>query len=295
MGTIKQQLRIGIIGMGYVGKAVFSAFSTNGVSEIVTVDPKCSDQISDTHTPIAITFDRLSTKLHNFNQLISCDCIFVCIPATTQTDPLSQEMVAMFEIANGLRLLNYTGVVIIKSTLPLSFTDIVCNTVFRDLKYAVNPEFLTEARAYHDFLDPSQIVIGVQAEDQDTYDFVMNLYNNYSYVKRRWYIRLLPFEAVAYKIFINVALATKVSMINEMRTLFSLYSNMDWNDFANKLRQDPRFGLTHIYSPGPDGSVGYGGKCLPGSVATFVQFAKEHALQTPTIAGAAATNKAIRK
>ena len=133
---------IGIIGLGYVGKAVSQAF-------------RCRQIISDPR--------------YNNNQVIdvtqaSPEAIFVCVP-TPENDQFS----ILLNVLDQIQSTDYTGVVVVKSTvLPeyIKDRDVVCN-----------PEFLTQRTASQDFIKPHVMVIG---GDREPANKLLQLYKAYT-------------------------------------------------------------------------------------------------------------------
>ncbi len=260
--------KIGIIGQGFVGTAVGAGFSRPGV-DILYVDPAKSHSAT-------------------YEDIIDAGCVFVCVPTEcNNSGGTTFDSSTVESVLGELLVRNYAGVVIIKSTLPLSFIPRLAE--FTKLRIIINPEFLTERNAVRDFVDASQIVIG--AADPTLYEYSRQLYQQ-SYVRKQWMIQVTHAEAIAYKLFMNVYLATKVSLMNEFRDIFQQVSERDWNDFTHYLKYDPRFGRTHTQAPGPDGQLGYGGKCLPASVNSIIEYATN--LHIPTIRGGNSKNRFVR-
>ena len=90
-------LTLGIIGHGFVGKAMHKAFEYN--ADVIIVDPKESD----------MTVERLVNH--------EPDAIFVCLPAPTLDDG-SVDATLIYEIFAQLSAKRYKGLVVVKSTLP---------------------------------------------------------------------------------------------------------------------------------------------------------------------------------
>ena len=264
---MNSSIKLGIIGLGYVGLAVSRGFGASHIEQKL--------------------FD-LKLPGTSIDTVVDTDYVFVCLPS--EADGAISPMLVE-EALEQLAARNYRGVVIIKTTLPLEYGDRLVHWSEK-LRIAVNPEFLRQASADRDFIDSTQVVIGTY--DLETYNSVAELYE-YSYLRKRWKINLTPVEAIAYKLFLNVYLASKVSLFNEFAQIFATVSLKDWNEFAHHLAQDPRVGYSHIYSPGPDGQMGFGGKCLPACIDSVIQYCEDQDLTPFTITGAAIQNAVIRE
>ena len=56
-----------------------------------------------------------------------------------------------------------------------------------------------------------------------------------------------------------------------------------------------RIGHSHLSVPGPDGKLGYGGKCFPKDVNALIDFSQKLGVKLNTIVGGWNTNLEIRK
>lgn len=120
---------IGIVGLGYVGKAVSEAF-------------RCRQIISDPR--------------YNNNQIIdvvqaSPEAIFVCVPT-----PEGDQFNTLLDVLDQIQSTDYTGVVVVKSTVLPEYV--------KDRNVVCNPEFLTQRTASQDFVNPHVMVIGGEHE-----------------------------------------------------------------------------------------------------------------------------------
>jgi UDP-glucose 6-dehydrogenase len=131
-------LKLGIIGAGFVGGSVIEGFDTDTVDQFV-VDPLYNDNTID--------------------DLVKYDppLLFVCVP-TPETESGDVDVSIARQTLSDLADRNYKGIVVIKSTItPKHLTqmkkDFAVNLVY-------NPEFLTEANAHQDFINPNMQVLG---------------------------------------------------------------------------------------------------------------------------------------
>ena len=127
--------KIGIIGLGFVGGAIKSAFE-GGMVEIVTVD---------------IDPSRANGT---FEDLMSCEGIFVCVPS-----PMNKDMSCDTSILESVleKLESYEGVIISKTTAPPGKYEELNK---RYINLVHNPEFLTAANAQLDYARQQFAIIG---------------------------------------------------------------------------------------------------------------------------------------
>lgn len=257
-----QTLSLGIIGKGFVGGAVSNGFDTKNVEQYV-VDPRFSN----------MTIEDLVES--------NPEVTFICLPTPTRTEDSvdgvkgSVDADLIKQALQRLETLQYDGVVVIKSTVAPSVLEAFVNT-FTQLNIVYNPEFLTEANANNDFINPPFQIFG---GDWDTCTKVEQMYLKYSTVKPVPTFKLDIKAASFLKYTINSWLATKVVFFNELRQLYDTYDmGTSWQEFIGVLSHEPRVGPSHMNVPGPDGSFGFGGNCFPKDTKAFVEESRDFSM-----------------
>jgi len=245
------KLRLGIIGAGFVGGSVIEGFDTDTVNQFV-VDPKYNDNTIDD----LVKFDP--------------PLLFVCVP-TPDTESGDVDVSVVRQVCSDLYDRKYKGVVVIKSTItPKHLTKIKKDF---SLNLVYNPEFLTEANAHADFINPNMQVLGGSWKYCDK---VEKAYARHSKVKTVPTFKVDIITASLIKYTINSWLATKVIFMNDLHNLFTQSgSNSSWEQFTEILQTDPRIGKTHMQVPGPDGSFGFGGHCFPKDTKALLHYANK--------------------
>lgn len=236
-------MKVGIIGLGFVGGAVKNAYDLAGI-EVVCVDP-------------------LKGYTATFDDLESCDGVFVCVPSPTRDDGACDT--SILESVMG-KLANYKGVIISKVTAPPNLY-VELNNRYPNLVHA--PEFLTAANANEDYLNGKFAIIGGK------YPHTMAAYDIILYGQK--YIKDTRFtgigEASLIKYTINSFLSVKVSFMNELYRLVQA-AGFNWSDIRESLPFDPRQGTSHFDVPGPDGKFGFGGACFPKDTSALLKYAE---------------------
>ena len=244
-------LKLGIIGAGFVGGSVIEGFDTDTVDQFV-VDPLFNDNTID--------------------DLVKYDppLLFVCVPTPKGVGDTGDVDVSIVrQVCSDLYNRNYKGIVVIKSTItPKHLTKLKKDF---GLNLVYNPEFLTEANAHQDFINPNMQVLGGSWKHCDK---VEKAYSRHSKVKTVPTFKVDLITASMIKYTINSWLATKVTFFNELYDLHEASgSNSSWEQFTEILQTDPRMGKTHMKVPGPDGKFGFGGHCFPKDTEAFLHYA----------------------
>lgn len=252
----EQRFKLGIVGFGFVGKAVDYIFSTDMTDKFV-VDPKYND--------------------NTLNDL--CDwqpqCVFICLPTPSKDDG-SIDSKNIDEAV--MRLVNQTDAfIVIKSTVT---PDIIDRLSRIDGRIVYEPEFLTEANAKMDMLHARFRIVGVQ--QQEASQHLEGLYNYFSIADPAQMIPMSPVEASFYKYAMNNFLAMKISFLNQLKSVMDEYGG-SYNQLSRTLGADGRMGHSHMKIPGPDGKEGFGGACFPKDLSAFINFVERKTSVDPTL------------
>lgn len=264
-------LRLGVIGSGFVGGAVINGFNLPNV-EMWVVDPK------KTTTTIQQMVEE-GTHL-----------TFICVPTPESADG-SVDVSIVDNVLSELDKLAYDGIVIIKSTITPDHLQRFVKDY--DLKIVYNPEFLTEANAWNDFINPPMQILGGTWEDCEV---VERAYVKFSRVKIVPTFKTDIVSASLLKYTINSWLATKVTFMNELYQLHKASgAETSWEQFVDMLQRDKRVGESHLRVPGPDGKFGFGGHCFPKDTAGLLSYADKNNIDLSVLNKAVETNARIRK
>jgi UDPglucose 6-dehydrogenase/GDP-mannose 6-dehydrogenase len=147
-----------------------------------------------------------------------------------------------------------------------------------DFGVGMNPEFLSEGEAVHDFMFPDRIVLG--GNDGRTLDALEKLYLPFAAAPR---IRTNTRTAEFIKYASNALLANLISFSNEIANLCSALGGIDAMDVMRGVHLSQYFaardteGLPPILSFLRAG-CGFGGSCLPKDVKALIAHGKKAGL-----------------
>ena len=255
--------KIAVAGIGYVGLSLGVLLSQNNDVTLTDIIVEKIELVNARRCPFHDSL--ISDYLINKNLRISAtyseedaykDKDIVIIATPTDFDPTTNSfnvdnVVAVLDMVNKV---NKTALVVIKSTIPISFTDEM-KELFPKLNIIFSPEFSREGLALYDNLYPSRIIIGCHKVTKRVERFAQLLENGALNMNKALFMS--PSEAEAVKLFSNAYLAMRVAFFNE---LDSYAKNKDLNtaNIIKGMSRDERIG---DYYNNP--SFGYGGYCLP--------------------------------
>ena len=239
-------MRVGIIGYGYVGKAI--AYCYEG-DDVVIRDPKLLNSA-------------------DFSEFNNCDAVFVCVPSPSQKDG-SCDTSILEQTIHDLLFVTVTRQIpiICKTTAPPSVYQRLLNQ-YPNIVHV--PEFLTAANHIEDYVNTEYVVIGGNKEWCTRAAEILR----YHLGTTNEVIKIVDIKTAAlYKYMMNSYLATKVTFMNEFYKLAQV-DGIDWNKIKEVASYDDRIGMTHMDVPGSDGNYGWGGACFPKDVSAIISEAK---------------------
>ncbi|MCY0851016.1 UDP-glucose dehydrogenase family protein [Sulfuracidifex metallicus] len=267
-------MKIGIIGLGYVGLVTSAVLADQGHLVVgVDVDSKRVEGLSCGRNPIyepgldellAKNKDRLQFTT-DYAKLSDVDVAFISVSTPTVNGEIYLEYV-MSASKSLAKVLSKDTLIVMKSTVLPGTSRKVREITGREV--VSNPEFLKEGSAIKDSINPDRVVIGSYTKEAG--DVVESIWK----FTGAPIVRTTPEEAEMIKYAANSFLAMKVSFINEMANLCERIPNCDVNKIAEGIGLDKRIS-PHFLKAG----LGWGGSCFPKDTLAISTFARS--LGTP--------------
>jgi GDP-mannose 6-dehydrogenase len=298
-------MRIAVFGLGYVGCVSAASFAGDG-HEVVGVDvnPDKVNTLNEGRSPIvekgleqliADTVSRGALRaMASPADAVKCSEVsLLCVGTPSRRNgslDLSHLTRVCEEIGDALRETADYHVVVVRSTvLPGTVFNVVVPTIEarsgkkhgKSFGVAVNPEFLREGTALHDFRNPPLTLIGIEhAADGAA---IVRLYDKVDAPLVTTTVRTA--EMIKYAS--NTWHALKVSFANEIGNLCKRL-DIDSHEVMDIFCRDTKLNLGSYYmKPG----FAFGGSCLPKDVRALQYRAKEVDLELPVIQSILGSNQ----
>ena len=235
-------MKIGVIGYGYVGKAMYKYLSTH--YNVIYYDPFVEGSCSK-------------------DEINKCKYAFVCVN-TPSLESGRCDTSIVEEVINWIE----SPYICIKSTIEPGTARRLEEQY--GLRICHNPEFLSEKTAFEDFDNQEHIVIGINKESKRDAD-VISLYRDL-YPDAKISICKTE-ESEAMKLFCNNFYAMKVQIFNEFYFLCQKIG-ADFYEIKDLMLRNDWVNPMHTQVPGGDGEISYGGHCFPKDTKALCHFMK---------------------
>lgn len=246
-------MKIAVIGLGFVGSAMYESFKQKGISQLIGYDKY--------------------KKIGSLDECLDADLIFTALPTKYNESSSNYDKSAIIEVFTELSAHEFKGLVVIKSTVePLTTRDL--SNQFKNLAILHNPEFLTERTALDDFNNQAHIVLGIGQNCTEYHvETISNFYKNY--YSSAIISQCTSDESESMKIFANCFYAVKVQFFNELYLLCK-EMKVDYDIVKSLMLKNNWINPMHTQVPGPDGSLSYGGSCFPKDTNALLKYMQKY-------------------
>lgn len=270
---IRQKKNITVVGAGYVGLSIATMLSKYHSVTVLDVLPDKVEKINKRIPTICDDYIKwyfagdfgqidLTATTDPESAYKMADFIIIAVPTNYDPDKNRFDIGCVDHVVEDILNFNKSAVIVIKSTVPIGYTENLYKNYGGDINILFSPEFLQEGTALADCLYPSRIVIGVPANRNDLV-MAAKIFSELLRDAADMDANHIPeiftglSEAESIKLFANAYLAMRVSYFNELDTYAEL-KNLDTRSIIRGVCADPR--ICDDYN---NPSFGYGGYCFP--------------------------------
>jgi UDP-glucose 6-dehydrogenase len=254
-------MKLGIAGVGVVGGALERWLKANTAYEVLTYDPERGRQ------------DDLSGVV----------ALFVCVPVPTEGR--QQDLTIVDDTLK--RFGNKNQKVFIRSTVLPGTCDRL--SAKHGLQVFAMPEFLTERIADQDVACQSIVCGAPRGDEAGHYVFVHQVFGSEKDI-----LLMSNVEAELAKYMHNGNGTIKVAFNN---IIYQLAKRLgaDYGKVRHGALMSGYVSSTHTQVPGPDGVLGYGGKCFPKDMEALIGELLRHDIPCDSLAYMQEENERLRK
>ena len=262
-----KQMKITIVGMGYVGLSLAVMLAQYNEVHILDIVEDKVNKLSRKESPLV---DKdiskyLAEKELNLHPTVDkkiaySNANYVIVATPTDYDPAMNyfDTSSVDNVVTQALEIAPEATIVIKSTIPVGHTkSLIEQTGYESILFS--PEFSRESQSLYDNLHPSRIVVGALNKDKQKKqaEAFAELLKQGALSENPEVLFTGLAEAEAIKLFANTYLALRVSFFNELDS-YAETRGLSTKQIIEGVGLDPRIG-THYNNP----SFGYGGYCLP--------------------------------
>jgi GDP-mannose 6-dehydrogenase len=298
------KMKISVFGMGYVGCVTAAALSQRG-NDVVGVDINLQkvQAIERGDSPVVegglseiiannVRSGKLRATTNGVHAVLESDLSLLCVGTPTRKNgsfDYGHLMGAVREIGGGIGQKRASHVVALRSTLLPGTTETLVIPELEkssgkragvDFSVHVNPEFLREGSALHDFDHQPFVIIGSAKDCSGA--LLEKLYDGIGPV---FHVAMRTAETLKY--ICNTFHALKITFANEVGNVCQALG-VDSHEVMDLFCRDTKLNISTAYlKPG----FAFGGSCLPKDLRALLYQAKTLDIQTPLLSAIMQSNQ----
>lgn len=252
--------KIGVIGVGMVGGPLKRYF----------------EEIQGHRRGEDLFLYDIDPKKGYFDDVNLADVIFISVPSPRSPDGSAN----LSAVESAFQIIRGEKIVVIKSTVPPGTTE-AFQKKHPQLKVLFNPEFLTEKKAWEDFIKPDRQIVGFTGDSIDAAHLVLSLLPKAPFMSP-WGgntyrpVKITATEAEIIKYGGNIHFARKINFA-AMLAILAEKHGVDYENVRLGMSADFRIGDSHL-DVNHGGYRGFGGFCFPKDLDAFISHLDFHGL-----------------
>jgi len=276
-------MRVGVVGVGYVGLVTAACLADSG-TDVICVDSN-EERIRNLRDGVIPIYEPGLTEIVNrtrttgrlrfttsLQEAVEQSLLLFIAVGTPSGEDGSADLSAVYSVAEGIaECMDGYRILVGKSTVPVGthakVSALVAGKTSQPFDYVSNPEFLKEGSAIDDFMKPERIIVG--ATDPKVREIMRHLYAPFMRRKER-IIFMDPASAELTKYAANCMLATRISFMNELSALCEVVG-ADIELVRAGIGSDTRIGNAFLFA-----GAGFGGSCFPKDVRALIHTGEQH-------------------
>lgn len=257
-------MKIGLIGRGTVGKAVFEGLN---------------------HLGHQMSFFDPAYEGSTLQDILDTDCVFLCVP-TNQAENGDCDTSIVERVVTELDQAGYKGLVAVKSTVVPGTSDRL-SAEHPSLRICSVPEFLRAKTALADFMYHHDLLI-IGSDREEDFDMIKEIHGNLP----RNVACVKPAEAEVVKYFNNVNHSVQIIFSNIAYDVCKALG-VDYNNVYNAIIKRDCFNPAYLMCN--ENLRGFGGHCLPKDTSAWANLVKKLGLNYTMIDAVQEDNKGLTK
>lgn len=283
---MEKQKSIGVIGYGYVGKAIVNLFKDH--YNVVVCDNR---EIGEHEYPAGAKNKEI-VFTNELGLINKCDLAIVCVPTPMKENESGEFKSCDTSLVEDVVKKLETPVILIKSTVRPGTIERLKKETGKRIVFS--PEYAGESKYWSpykfdkDMKECPFVILGGDPEDRKyVLDFLVPILG-----PTKFYYQVTTKEAEVIKYMENTYFGVKVIFANEMKSICDAIG-VDYYAVRTGWALDPRVDPMHTMVF-PD-SRGFGGKCLPKDINGIIRASQDAGYEPEFLKEVIKSNKRFRK